>query len=101
LAAGLLRGQDGLEYGDREPPDEAERQERYRRKVAAVEDGQARGVITDAIPPRDLLLLLTALANWAVDVPQMRRILAGPEDTDRDRLRASIKEAARRLVAPG
>jgi AcrR family transcriptional regulator len=92
---------EGIEYGDRELPDEAERQEHYRRKVAAVEDGQTRGVITDAIPPRDLLLLLTALANWAVVVPQMRRILAGTHDTDRDRLRASIKEAARRLVAPG
>ncbi len=32
-------------------------------------------------------------------VPQMRRILAGTEDSDQDRLRASIKEAARRLVA--
>jgi len=90
---------EGIEYGDRELPDEAERQEHYARKVAAVEDGQARGVITDAIPPRDLLLLLTALTNWAAVVPQMRRILAGPGDTDRDRLRASIGEAARRLVA--
>jgi AcrR family transcriptional regulator len=90
---------EGIEYGDRELPDEPERQEHYARKVAAVEDGQARGVITDAIPPRDLLLLLTALTNWAAVVPQMRRILAGPGDTDRDRLRASIREAARRLVA--
>ncbi|MFF4800261.1 TetR family transcriptional regulator [Streptomyces sp. NPDC001351] len=90
---------EGLEYGTTDLPDEAERQEHYRRKVATLQDGQARGVITDAIPPRDLLLLLTALANWAVVVPQMRRILAGTGDTDRDRLRASIKEAARRLVA--
>ncbi|MFF4356892.1 TetR family transcriptional regulator [Streptomyces sp. NPDC001604] len=90
---------EGLEYGTTDLPDEAERQEHYRRKVATLEDGQARGVITDAIPPRDLLLLLTALANWAVVVPQMRRILAGTDDTDRDRLRTSIKEAARRLVA--
>ncbi|WP_037674737.1 TetR family transcriptional regulator [Streptomyces griseus] len=90
---------EGLEYGDAELPDETERQNHYTRKVAAVEDGQARGVITDAIPPRDLLFLLTALANWAVVVPQMKRILAGGAETDRDRLRASIKEAARRLVA--
>lgn len=90
---------EGLEYGTTDLPDEAERQEHYRRKVATLQDGQARGVITDAIPPRDLLLLLTALANWAVVVPQMRRILAGTDDTDRDRLRISIKEAARRLVA--
>ncbi|MCH0560266.1 hypothetical protein I3F55_26790 [Streptomyces sp. MUM 16J] len=58
-----------------------------------------RGVITDAIPPGDLLLLLVALANWTAVVPQMGRILTGTQDADRDRLRASIKEAARRLVA--
>ncbi|CAL9518972.1 MULTISPECIES: TetR family transcriptional regulator [unclassified Streptomyces] len=91
---------EGLEYGSSELPDEAERQEHYARKVATVEDGQRRGVITDAIPAPDLLLLLTALANWATVVPQMARILVGADSPDRERLRASIKEAARRLVAP-
>ncbi|MEV1085358.1 TetR family transcriptional regulator [Streptomyces sp. NPDC050211] len=90
---------EGLEYGTAELPDESERQDHYARKVAALQDGQDRGVVTDAIPAPDLLLLLTALANWAVVVPQMSRILAGGEDTDRDRLRTSIKEAARRLTA--
>jgi AcrR family transcriptional regulator len=91
---------EGIEYGSAELPDETERQDHYTRKVAAIEDGQARGVITDTFPPRDLLFLLTALANWAAVVPQMRRILTGAEDTDRERLRASIKAAARRLIAP-
>ncbi|WP_328361519.1 TetR family transcriptional regulator [Streptomyces sp. NBC_00445] len=91
---------EGLEYGTAELPDESERQDHYARKVAALQDGQDRSVVTDAIPARDLLFLLTALANWSVVVPQMRRILAGGEDTDRDRLRTSIKEAARRLTAP-
>ncbi|WP_328502443.1 TetR family transcriptional regulator [Streptomyces sp. NBC_00457] len=91
---------EGLEYGTAELPDESERQDHYARKVAALQDGQDRSVVTNAIPARDLLFLLTALANWAVVVPQMRRILAGGEDTDRDRLRTSIKEAARRLTAP-
>ncbi|CAM5629965.1 MULTISPECIES: TetR/AcrR family transcriptional regulator [Streptomyces] len=90
---------EGIEYGSSELPDEAERRDHYARKVAALADGQRRGVVTDAIPAPDLLLLLTALANWATVVPQMARILTGPEDTDRDRLRTSIKEAARRLVA--
>ncbi|MFF8403185.1 TetR family transcriptional regulator [Streptomyces sp. NPDC014846] len=91
---------EGLEYGaNTELPDEGERREHYRRKIDALRDGQERGVITDAIPPRDLLFLLIALANWASVVPQMRRIVVGAEDTDRDRLRASIREAARRLVA--
>ncbi|MFG2606839.1 TetR family transcriptional regulator [Streptomyces sp. NPDC048514] len=90
---------EGIEYGTAELPDETRRQEHYARKVAAVADGQARGVITDAIPPGDLLFLLVALANWTAVVPQMGRILAGGQQPDRDRLRASIKEAARRLVA--
>ena len=44
-------------------------------------------------------ILLTALANWTAVVPQMRRILVGADTGDRARLRASVKEAARRLVA--
>ncbi|MET9445976.1 TetR family transcriptional regulator [Streptomyces cinerochromogenes] len=91
---------EGLEYGaTTELPDEAERQEHYRRKVATLQDGQDRGVVTDALPARDLLFLLIAVANWASVVPQMKRILVGAEPADRDRLRASVKEAARRLVA--
>ncbi|WP_225824149.1 TetR family transcriptional regulator [Streptomyces naphthomycinicus] len=90
---------EGIEYGSAELPDEAARQDHYGQKVAAIRDGQARGVVTDAIPAGDLLILLTALTNWMAVVPQMRRILAGTEDTDQDRLRASVKEAARRLVA--
>ncbi|ANP56102.1 AcrR family transcriptional regulator [Streptomyces griseochromogenes] len=91
---------EGLEYGpSAELPDERERREHYRRKIDALREGQERGVITDAIPARDLFFLLVALANWAAVVPQMRRIVVGTEDADRDRLRASIREAVRRLVA--
>ncbi|MFF4588554.1 TetR family transcriptional regulator [Streptomyces sp. NPDC001388] len=90
---------EGIEYGTADLPDEAERRQHYALKIAAVQDGQDRGVITDAIPARDLLFLLIAIANWATVVPQMSRILAGSEDTDRARLRASVKEAARRMIA--
>ncbi|EFF91916.1 TetR family regulatory protein [Streptomyces sp. e14] len=90
---------EGIEYGAAELPDEAERQDHYARKVAAVQDGQDRGVLSDAIPARDLMFLLMALADWAAVVPQIQRILVGAADTDQDRLRASVKEAARRLVA--
>lgn len=90
---------EGIEYGTAELPDEPVRQDHYARKVAAIADGQARGVVTDAFPPGDLVFLLIALVNWSIVVPQMRRILTGDEDTDRARLRASIKEAARRLTA--
>ncbi|WP_432117363.1 TetR family transcriptional regulator [Streptomyces sp. bgisy032] len=90
---------EGLEYGSTELPHESDRRGHYARKVAALRDGQERGVVTDAIPASDLLFLLTALANWTAVVPQMRRILVGGADPDRDRLRASVKEAARRLTA--
>ncbi|KND31554.1 TetR family transcriptional regulator [Streptomyces acidiscabies] len=90
---------EGIEYGTAELPDEKARREHYAHKVDAMRDGQERGVITDAIPPADLLFLIISLANWMTVVPQMSRILAGAEETDRDRLRSSIKEAARRLVA--
>ncbi|MFB6848403.1 TetR family transcriptional regulator [Streptomyces sp. NPDC056373] len=90
---------EGLEYGSAELPLESARQEHYARKVATLEDAQERGVVTDTIPAADLLFLLTALANWTAVVPQMRRILVGEGEADRDRLRASVKEAARRLTA--
>jgi AcrR family transcriptional regulator len=90
---------EGLEYGTAELPDEARRQEHYARKVAALRDGQERGVVSDAIPARHMLFLLVAMANWAAVVPQMTRVLVGGEDTDAHRLRASIKEAARRLTS--
>lgn len=90
---------EGMEYGAGELPDEAERQEHYRHKIDTLQDAQDRGALSDAIPARDLLFLLIALANWAVVVPQMRRIVVGAEESDHERLRASVREAARRLVA--
>lgn len=89
---------EGMEYGTADLPHEAERQAHYARKVAAVRDGQERGVVTDAIPASDLMFLLVAMVNWASVVPQMKRILIGAEDTDADRLRASTKKAARLIV---
>ncbi|WP_330348984.1 TetR family transcriptional regulator [Streptomyces sp. NBC_00582] len=91
---------EGMEYGVTELPDEAERQAHYREKISVVQDGQDRGVISDAIPAADLLFLLIALANWTAVVPQMRRIVVGGEDDDRERLRASVKEAVRRVIRP-
>ncbi|MFH8992885.1 TetR family transcriptional regulator [Streptomyces sp. NPDC017940] len=92
---------EGIEYGGTEElPHEYERQVHYDRKVATFEDGQARGVITDAVPARDLLFMLVALAGWASAVPQMRRVLVGAEDADKARLRASIRAAARRVTEP-
>ncbi|GHH09938.1 TetR family transcriptional regulator [Streptomyces rubradiris] len=90
---------EGMEYGTAELPDEEARQDHYARKVAQIRDAQERGVITDTIPAGDLLILLISLTNWSSALPQMRRILTGTGGGDQDRLRASIREAARRLVA--
>ncbi|WP_369247692.1 hypothetical protein [Streptomyces sp. R41] len=42
---------------------------------------------------------MTAVRTWSTFVPQMRRILVGGEDPGRERVRASILAAARRLTA--
>lgn len=91
---------EGLEYGSAELPDEESRRDHYARKAEVIRDGQARGVITDVIPAGDLLILLNALTNWLAVVPQLRRVITGAQDTGHDRLRASVKEAARRIVTP-
>ncbi|WP_055569339.1 TetR family transcriptional regulator [Streptomyces atriruber] len=90
---------EGIEYGTDELPDERERRDHYDRKVAVLADAQARGVISDEIPAPHLLFMVVALAGWSTAVPQMRRILVGDQDADRERLRASIKAAVRRITA--
>ncbi|MGH4034680.1 TetR family transcriptional regulator [Actinomycetota bacterium Odt1-20B] len=90
---------EGIEYNDEELPDEAERVAHYDRKVAVLADAQKRGVISDEIPAPHLLFMVVALAGWSTAVPQMRRILVGDTDADRNRLRESIKTAARRITA--
>ncbi|GAA1359071.1 TetR family transcriptional regulator [Streptomyces beijiangensis] len=89
---------EGLEYGTDGIPHEEERRTHYDRKTAAFATAQAKGVISDAIPPQDLLFMMVALAGWSTAVPQMRRILVGGTDDDGARLRSSIREAARRLT---
>ncbi|MFE6159045.1 TetR family transcriptional regulator [Streptomyces sp. NPDC056486] len=90
---------EGIEYRTDELPDEPERQNHYDRKVAVLTDAQARGVISDEIPAPHLMFMLVALAGWSTAVPQMRRILVGDGDDDRERLRTSIKAAVRRITA--
>ncbi|QEV18976.1 TetR family transcriptional regulator [Streptomyces alboniger] len=90
---------EGIEYGTEDLPDERERRDHYDRKVAVLADAQARGVISDEIPAPHLLFMVVALAGWSTAVPQMRRILVGDEDADKEQLRASVKAAVRRLTA--
>lgn len=90
---------EGIEYGTSPLPDEEERREHYVHKIEAIREGQERGAIQNDIPPADLLFLLIALANWATVVPQMSRVMLGDGGEARERLRESVREAARRLVA--
>ncbi|MEU7165755.1 TetR family transcriptional regulator [Streptomyces morookaense] len=89
---------EGLEYGSGGIPHEQERKDHYARKIAAFTEAQEKGVISDAIPAQDLLFMMIALASWSTVQPQMRRIVVGDTDEDQDRLRASLRAAARRLT---
>jgi hypothetical protein len=89
---------EGLAY-DGEVPDEELRREYYGYKVQAVTDGQHQGVVTRALDADHLAFLILALAGWWSAVPQVARMLTGPDSAEEHaRRRASVVEAARRLA---
>lgn len=89
---------EGLTF-DGEVPDEAHRREYYRRKSAAVAAGQEAGVLTTAIDAEYLTFLVLSLAGWWSAVPQVARMLTGPEsDAEHARRRAAVVAAAQRLA---
>ncbi|GAA0386821.1 TetR family transcriptional regulator [Streptomyces luteireticuli] len=89
---------EGLEYGTERFPHEEERKRHYDRKVAVFAEAQEKGLISSRIPPADLLFIMISMVSWSTVQPQMRRVLTGDTDEDRARLRASVQEAARRIV---
>ncbi|WP_411751079.1 TetR family transcriptional regulator [Serratia sp. (in: enterobacteria)] len=93
---------EGLTFNG-EVPDEELRREYYGYKIEAVADGQRQGIVTQAIEADHLAFLVLALAGWWSAVPQVARMLTGPDSTkEYARRRASVVEAARRLAsAPG
>ncbi len=66
---------EALRYELRPVPDEAARRGHYQHKVDVIAQGQRDGVLTDDIPPSDLLFLLVAIAAWWSAVPQMTRMM--------------------------
>uniref|UniRef100_UPI000DEFF6A8 TetR/AcrR family transcriptional regulator n=1 Tax=Edaphovirga cremea TaxID=2267246 RepID=UPI000DEFF6A8 len=90
---------EGLTFND-EVPDEEQRREYYGYKIEAVADGQRQGVVTQALEADHLAFLVLALAGWWSAVPQVARMLTGPDSTEEHaRRRASVVEAARRLAS--
>lgn len=91
---------EGLMF-DGEVPDEAMRRQYYGYKLDAVADGQRRGVLATDLDHDHLLFLVLSLAGWWAAVPQLARMLTGPDsEQERTRRRASVVEAARRLATP-
>lgn len=89
---------EGLAF-DGEVPDEEQRRAYYGYKVQAVVEGQHQGTVTRALEADHLTFLVLALAGWWTAVPQVARMLTGPDSMEEHaRRRASVVEAARRLA---
>jgi AcrR family transcriptional regulator len=91
---------EGLAF-DGEVPDEEQRREHYHHKTAAIVAGQEAGTLTSEIDADHLLLMVLALAGWWFTVPQVARMVAGPEsEAEHARRRAAVVRAAQRLARP-
>lgn len=90
---------EGLAF-DSEVPDEELRREHYGYKTAAVDAGQRSGEVTADFEADQLMFLVLALAGWWSAVPQVARMITGPESADEHaRRRASVVRAAAKLAA--
>ncbi|WP_130874930.1 TetR family transcriptional regulator [[Pseudopropionibacterium] massiliense] len=97
---GRLLRWEGLAF-DAEVPDEEQRREYYGYKTAAVVAGQRAGVVAEEIDPDHMVFLILSLAGWWSSVPQVARMLTGPDtDAERARRRDSVVRAARRIARP-
>ncbi|MGA5820210.1 TetR family transcriptional regulator [Kitasatospora sp. NPDC094028] len=81
---------EALELGDQPVPGEEARARHYEDKLRTV---QAGGGDEDA---RARLFLTLGLVGWSLAMPQVRRMILGP-DEDLDRLRTDISRAVRAL----
>jgi AcrR family transcriptional regulator len=84
-----------------EVPEEQQRHDYYAQKTHALGEAQATGTVQSDIGPDHLNFLLLALAGYWAVLPQVARMMTGGNVHDRaemSRRRASVVEAARRLV---
>lgn len=82
--------------------DAVRRAAHYRDKVDRVARAQRDGLLDPSIDPGHLVFALIALAAWWQTVPQLAEMVTGSGSDDageRDRRRAFVVEAARRIAA--
>ena len=82
--------------------DAARRSAHYREKVERFAQAQRDGVLDAGLDPAHLVFALIALAAWWQTVPQLAEMITGASGDDvseRDRRRAFVVDAARRLAA--
>ncbi|MET9793660.1 TetR/AcrR family transcriptional regulator [Streptomyces canus] len=85
---------EALEIGEQPVPAEEARTRHYQDKIAAAQSGGQGG---DA---RTRVFFTLALAGWSIAMPQLRRMVLGP-DYEFDDLRADVAQAVRSLPAQG
>ncbi|MFJ9692829.1 TetR family transcriptional regulator [Kitasatospora sp. NPDC101183] len=83
---------EALELGDRPVPGEDTRTRHYQDKLQAVRTAEG------GEDPRTRLFLALGLVGWSLAMPQVRRMILGP-DEDLDRLRTDVSRAVRALPA--
>lgn len=91
---------EALRFGTRPVPDEAKRRRHYQEKVDVIAQAQLDGVLSDEIPPDDLLFLLITITAWWSAVPQLTRMTergSPTADEAASRRRASAVRAAELL----
>ncbi|MFE3445779.1 TetR/AcrR family transcriptional regulator [Nocardia sp. NPDC059180] len=84
---------EALEMGDDPVPDEQARTQHYLDKINAAE--AATGARDD--DPRALMFFTLGLVGWSLAMPQLRRMILGPDYTP-DRLRGAVSSAVRALA---
>jgi hypothetical protein len=83
---------EALEIGDQPVPAEEARTRHYQDKIDAAGSGGQGG---DA---RARVFFTLALAGWSIGMPQLRRMVLGP-DYGLDELRSGVAQAVRSLTA--
>ncbi|MBC7558989.1 MAG: TetR/AcrR family transcriptional regulator [Dermatophilaceae bacterium] len=97
---GRLLQWEGLTRGP--AADAVRRSAHYREKVERFAQAQRDGVLDAGLDPAHLVFALIALAAWWQTVPQLAEMITGASGDDvseRDRRRAFVVDAARRLTA--